>query len=143
MKYLPWKKSVCNHLCDDMVGNCICLYMQNHNMTEYILQSSQVDILYNLRKICIWNFSILCLNICKIQVYFSFFIYHMCWKKCTTALFWVYLKKNLAFVLVQGVLFYYLHCVCNRFALYNLKKKSIVGYIHTFKWKNWICPTFF
>lgn len=44
MKYLPWKKSVCNHLCDDMVGNCICLYMQNHNMTEYILQSSQVDI---------------------------------------------------------------------------------------------------
>lgn len=55
-------------------------------------------------------------------IFFFLHISYVLEKMYNCTILSLFKKKKLAFVLVQGVLFYYLHCVCNRFALYNLKK---------------------
>lgn len=102
--YLSSWKSGCSHICDGMVCNCTFLYMENHSMRGYILQSSQTDILCNLREIYVLEYSILCLYTYKINVNFSFFIYHMPWKKCTTVLFRVYIRVYLFIIYIVVVI---------------------------------------
>lgn len=77
--YLPWWESGCNHLCDGMVCNCIFLYTQNHGSREYILQSSWMDILYDLSKYA-FSFIQSCVSIRKKTINKFVSIYVTCYK---------------------------------------------------------------